>query len=108
MDQWSALRSYLVTTLFVLGCNGGSGSAETQGEEGSFDDGTGLGMGECASVCGTPGCGTCPQVDMVDGGGFQIDATEVDNGQYALMLEVEFDAEILPSSCGWKSGFEPE
>jgi sulfatase modifying factor 1 len=105
MDRWSTFRSCLVTTLFVIGCKGGSGG---EGQEGSFDDGTGLGMGECAGVCGTLGCGTCPQATMIDGGGFQIDATEVDNAQYAMMLEVEFDAEILPVGCEWKSGFEPE
>lgn len=45
---------------------------------------------------------------MVDGGGFQIDATEVDNAQYAMMLEVEFDASVLPPGCDWKSGFQPD
>ena len=28
---------------------------------------------------------------MVDGGGFMIDATEVGNGQYAELLEVDFN-----------------
>jgi sulfatase modifying factor 1 len=105
MSGRSAVFSgFAISLLLASGCNGTSGDGNT---EASYDDGTGLGAGECADVCGTPGCGSCPQVAMVDGGGFQIDATEVDNGQYAMMLEVEFDASVLPPGCDWKSGFQP-
>jgi sulfatase modifying factor 1 len=101
---WGAISLLAAGSLFLSGCSEtGEGNTEN-----SYDDGTGLGMGECADVCGTPGCGSCPQATMVDGGGFQIDATEVDNGQYAMMLEVEFDAGALPPGCDWKSGFTPE
>lgn len=107
-----SLRLGLVpTSLFcalVLGCGGTPAAEEDSESSDNFDDGTGLPDGDCMDVCGTPGCGTCPQATMVDAGGVQIDATEVDNGQYALMLEVEFDASALPSGCDWKSTFEPE
>ncbi|PRP94463.1 Formylglycine-generating sulfatase enzyme [Enhygromyxa salina] len=106
----SLLALFVLGSMATLGCNGGgSGDGDDEeSEEGAFDEGTGLGEGDCADICGTPACGTCPSATMVDGGGFQIDATEVDNGQYALMLEVEFDVEILPPGCEWKSDFEPE
>lgn len=106
MSRWSALFSCVACWLLASGCNDPTG--EDTGEDGVYDDGTGLGAGECGDVCGTPGCGTCPQATMVDGGGFQIDATEVDNGQYAMLLEVEFDASVLPPGCDWKSGFQPD
>ncbi|KIG13934.1 hypothetical protein DB30_07429 [Enhygromyxa salina] len=102
-------RSLFVSSLFALGCTGSGSEAadEEASESGPFDEGTGLGDGACTDACGTPGCGTCPSVSMVDGGGFQIDATEVDNAQYAQLLEVEFDMTVLPSGCEWKSSFEP-
>jgi sulfatase modifying factor 1 len=115
MARWSALlprftngryaRVLGLIGLLASGCNAGGGEADT---DNSYDDGTGLGAGECSDICGTPGCGSCPQATMVDGGGFQIDAAEVDNGQYAMMLEVEFDALVLPPGCDWKSGFQPD
>jgi sulfatase modifying factor 1 len=84
-------------------------ACNTGGEiiEASYDEGEGLGDGECAGACGTPGCGSCPQAAMVDAGGFMIDATEVSNDQYAALLEVELDASVLPPGCEWKSDFEP-
>lgn len=83
-------------------CNTGSEIIEA-----SYDEGEGLGEGQCSDVCGTPDCGSCPQAVMVDAGGFMIDATEVSNGQYAALLEVELDATVLPPGCEWKSDFEP-
>lgn len=103
-------RSLVFVSLVVLGCTGSgteAGDAEAEAES-VFDEGTGLGEGDCADVCGTASCGTCPTASMVDAGGFQIDAAEVDNGQYALLLEVEFDVGVLPAGCEWKSGFEPD
>ncbi|HVH99639.1 MAG TPA: formylglycine-generating enzyme family protein [Enhygromyxa sp.] len=76
--------------------------------EASYDEGEGLGDGECSGACGTPGCGSCPQAAMVDAGGYMIDATEVSNEQYAALLEVELDAAVLPDGCEWKSDFEPD
>jgi formylglycine-generating enzyme required for sulfatase activity len=99
--------SLLACSLCLFACTNTPAAEEEEGS-GNYDDGTGLGEGECADMCGTPGCGTCPTADMVDGGGFQIDAKEVDNGQYALMLEVSFDASVLPPGCDWKSGFVPD
>jgi sulfatase modifying factor 1 len=108
MARWSArlLLHGLAIALLTAGCKSdGGGEGDT---ENSYDDGTGLGMGECADICGTPGCGSCPQATMIAGAGFEIDATEVDNGQYAMMLEVELDASVLPPGCDWKSGFQPD
>jgi formylglycine-generating enzyme len=98
--------SCLVTLVCAPACTGGGGGPASE-EETGYDEGDGLGDGECADVCGTPGCGSCPQAAMVDGGGFMIDAGEVSNGQYAALLEVDFDATVLPSGCAWKSGFRP-
>lgn len=97
---WLSLT--MVAFAMLSACNG-----DGQIVEASYDEGDGLGEGECSGVCGEPGCGSCPQALMVDGGGFMIDATEVSNGQYAAMLEVEFDAAALPAGCEWKSHFEP-
>ncbi|NVB42898.1 SUMF1/EgtB/PvdO family nonheme iron enzyme [Pseudenhygromyxa sp. WMMC2535] len=101
-----------------MACGGGEGDdgeeeSSEEEDEGVPDTGDGLGMGDCADSCGTPGCGECPEgptmiaVD-VEGGGVQIDATEVSNAAYAPMLEVVFDASVLPAGCDWKSAFEPE
>lgn len=110
MSKVMLRRSLFLVSLFALGCKGsGTEAADTQDmEDTAYDEGTGLGEGACAGVCGTEACGTCPTATMVDGGGFQIDAKEVDNAQYALMLEIEFDAGVLPSGCDWKSSFEPD
>ena len=103
------LAAIVLSLACTLACGGGSGEEEqAEEEQGNFDEGTGLGEGECSDICGTPGCGDCPSADMVDGGGFQIDALEVTKGDYELMLEVEFDASVLPGGCDWKSGFEPD
>lgn len=105
-----AQLSFAVVIACTLACGGepSTTSGDEEDEPGNFDEGTGLGEGECSDVCGTPECGVCPSADMVDGGGFQIDATEVTNAQYAQMLGIEFDAGVLPSGCEWKSSFEPE
>jgi sulfatase modifying factor 1 len=95
-------RVFLLGSATLLACNSGSGIVEA-----NYDEGEGLGEGACSGVCGTPDCGSCPVDAMVDGGGFMIDATEVTNGQYAALLEVEFDAAVLPRGCEWKSNFEP-
>lgn len=102
-------RAWLValSCASALAC-GGSGADSGSEQEGNYDDGTGLGEGECTDVCGSAGCGACPSATMVDGGGFMIDAFEVRNADYAPMLEVEFDMAILPPGCDWKSGFEPD
>jgi len=93
----------------TLACTPGTGGQADDETGKSYDEGEGLGEGECAGACGSPGCGECPaETVLVDGGGFMIDATEVRNGQYAALLEVDFDAAALPPGCEWKSGFEPE
>src|SRR5690554_3217622 len=110
-------RAALLTIAFIglgsaLACNGGDG--QFVGSDGDtdtdkvYDEGDGLEEGDCTSICGTPGCGACPPSTMVDAGGFLIDATEVSNLQYATLLEVDLDADMLPRGCEWKSGFEPE
>jgi formylglycine-generating enzyme len=105
MDGITRSRSWFTALGFAatLACNTGNID-----EAPSYDEGDGLGEGACAGLCGTPECGGCPVAVMVDVGEFQIDATEVSNDQYAAMLEVEFDAAVLPRGCEWKSGFEPD
>ncbi|MFV8754298.1 formylglycine-generating enzyme family protein [Nannocystaceae bacterium ST9] len=70
------------------------------------------GSSDCAGECGTPNCGVCPESPVVEvPGGFTIGATEVRNGDYALFLDVVFEADYLdgwlPSECGWKNNFTP-
>ncbi|MFO7567065.1 MAG: formylglycine-generating enzyme family protein [Enhygromyxa sp.] len=101
---WLALS--LLGLASVLACN--SGEIDESNEAVSYDEGEPLGEGACADICGTAECGSCPVAPMVDGGGFMIDATEVSNGQYAALLEVELDAALLPPGCEWKSSFTPE
>ena len=117
MSRLLSRSSIALTTLALactLACNGSSSDdadTETTEEESesNFDDGTGLPEGDCADVCGTPNCGTCPgETPMVAGAGFNVEAYEVTNAQYAALLEVEFSAEAVPSGCDWKSGFEPD
>ncbi|MCA9699490.1 MAG: protein kinase, partial [Myxococcales bacterium] len=66
-------------------------------------DGTG-----CADVCGTPGCGQCPAVDMVAGPGFSIDAIETPIAAYALFVTVPFSPDLLHADCDWKTSFLPD
>ncbi|NVB36890.1 SUMF1/EgtB/PvdO family nonheme iron enzyme [Pseudenhygromyxa sp. WMMC2535] len=62
----------------------------------------------CSGSCGSPGCLPCPGDPMVDGGGFQIMATEVSNASYAQFLAENFDPDFLagwiPEVCAWKEG----
>lgn len=110
MSRRILARALLTITIFAPACTGATADGEDgETSEGNFDDGTGLPEGDCVGACGTPNCGVCPTAtDMVDGAGFQIDSVEVNNGQYAAMLEVEFGAEALPAGCEWKSGFTPQ
>jgi formylglycine-generating enzyme len=95
-------------TLTLLGIGLISACASENPDEATYDEGDGLGEGECTDMCGTPDCGSCPVANMVDADGFMIDATEVSNADYAELLEVEFDASVLPRGCEWKSGFVPD
>jgi sulfatase modifying factor 1 len=70
-------------------------------------DTTDTGIEGCADVCGTPGCGDCPDPPMIDGGGYLIDATETTVAEYAEFLAIEFDPSVLGPRCDWKIGFEP-
>jgi len=36
----------------------------------------------CEGECGTPGCGLCPEVEMIDAGDFRIDAFETTRAEY--------------------------
>jgi len=95
-------------SLALPACAAEGAEHDASGSGKSYDEGEGLGDGACADICGTPSCGRCPPATLVDAGGFSIDATEVRNGQYAALLEVDFDAAVVPAGCEWKSGFEPE
>jgi formylglycine-generating enzyme len=109
MDGFGLASVGVVILGFVVAC-----SSTDEGPH--YDSGDGLEQGECADVCGTPGCGECPDaasmvvigVPAALGAEFSIDATEVDNRQYAAMLEVDFDAAVLPPGCAWKSSFVPD
>lgn len=74
-----------------LGGGSGSGGQPTGGAAG--DD---AGPTTCAGKCGTAGCGTCPKPKTVLAAGFDIDANEVTNAQYAAFLEVGYVSTSVP------------
>ncbi|MFV8754252.1 formylglycine-generating enzyme family protein [Nannocystaceae bacterium ST9] len=69
--------------------------------------------GDCAGVCGTMGCGDCPDNGSVNiPGNFSISSTEVRNAHYAAFLEIGFTQDFLagwlPAECAWKNDFTPD
>ncbi|NUO48053.1 MAG: SUMF1/EgtB/PvdO family nonheme iron enzyme [Polyangiaceae bacterium] len=90
--------------VFLAGCNvllgtcgleadldatSGAGGGAAGAGAGIGDGGGGNGQSKCADVCGTPGCGTCPPLEMVAIPGaipFQIDAKEVTNAEYQAFV----------------------
>jgi hypothetical protein len=91
----------------------GDGDGDGDGDDDPGDGDLGDGDGDsnrCADACGTPNCGQCPSVSMVDAQWFLIDATEVSVGEYLQFAIVDFDASVLSSTCAWKpqvGWFEP-
>ena len=82
------------------------GTAESTGATDFTTEGQG-----CAGICGSPGCGPCPDRPMIAGSGYRIDRTEVSVGAYGEFLAVDFEVGFLAEECLWKSdwgGFEPE
>jgi hypothetical protein len=63
--------------------------------------------GPCQDVCGTPGCGACPDADMVAYPGFSIGAREVSNGEYQQFLAAEQDPAMQPDECAWNDDYTP-
>ena len=61
----------------------------------------------CTDECGTPGCGVCPELDMIDLPGFAIAAREASNADYALFLAAGVDPGAQPDVCAWNSEFTP-
>lgn len=85
---------------------GETGSSSSVGEA-STEEGGSTGDGLC-TMCGTPGCGECPEVPQVSfDGKFSIDAYEVTNAKYAAFLEVPISPEIQHPACAWKTDFTP-
>lgn len=83
----------------VAGTGGfGGGSAATTSTTGA---------GPCQGLCGSPGCGACPTVPVVDAGGFGIDALEVTRGDYAVFLADAVDPVSQVAWCQWNVSFEP-
>jgi len=60
----------------------------------------------CASSCGTPGCGECPDAPVADALWFFIDSTEVTVADYAMFEALEFDPIMLSPTCTWKQDVE--
>ena len=93
--------------------SGTGGGAGTEPGDGADDlDAPDATVGDspvrCASVCGTPGCGTCPTTPAITVGSFNIDAYEVTNAQYAawLALDPMINDQIL--ACEDNSSFRPD
>lgn len=86
----------------VQGTPSGSGGAG-----GSSNTTSTTGTGPCRGLCGTDGCSPCPEVAVVDAGGFGIDATEVPREAYALFLADAVDPATQSSRCTWNTSFLP-
>ena len=65
------------------------------------------GVPACAGVCGTPGCGACPEVPVIDAGGFGIDALEATRGDYQRFLADAVDPTMQSPQCQWNDSFQP-
>jgi len=65
------------------------------------------GVAVCAGVCGTPGCGACPDVPVVDAGGFGVDALEATRGDYERFLADAVDPAGQSPQCQWNTSYEP-
>lgn len=63
--------------------------------------------GPCMDICGTPGCGDCPDHEMVAYPGFEIGSREVSNGEYQQFLAAQQDPAIQPGECAWNDDFTP-
>lgn len=91
--------------------SGESTSGESTGGESTSGESTGdasTGESACMGQCDSPGCGVCPDADMVDVDGFMMDATEVTQGQYAGFLAANVAPEMQGLACAWNSDFTPE
>lgn len=89
------------------GTSTGEGTSTGGGADtGSSGEGT-TGVKVCAGVCGSPGCGTCPDGPMVDFPGFSIDAHEVSSARYGDFLAVDVDPGAQPAVCAWNLEFTP-
>lgn len=79
----------------------GDEETTTTGDESTTGD------SPCTGVCGTPGCGTCPDVAMIPFDGFKIDALETTNADYQEFLEAKVPTAIQGPSCGWNADYTP-
>jgi len=87
---------------------GGGGGAGTGG---AAESSSGSASGPCAGVCGTPGCGACPVVDVVvvaaPAGTFTIDKYEVDNASYNAFLAQSPSPSLAPAACADNTSYIP-
>lgn len=82
-----------------------STTGETSGDTtDTGDDTTGEPPG-CVSVCGTPGCGACPNAPQVDIDGYKIDKYEVKNEHYDAFLAAAVSPTLQPQECQWNLDF---
>ena len=89
---------------FTTDTTGTTDTGDTTGDTTSETTGA---PGPCQDVCGTPGCGTCPDAAMVPYPGFAIGAREVSNGEYQQFLAAAQDPAIQPAQCAWNDDFTP-
>lgn len=83
------------------------GAAAGTGGAGGNSTGATTGTGPCQGLCGTDGCSPCPEVAVIDAGGFLIDATEVTRGAYAVFLAEGVDVATQGAPCEWNDSFVP-
>ena len=69
------------------------------------------GGGTCVDVCGTPGCGACPTVGMVDiphaTNPYRIDAFEVTIAEYQAVLAAGYALSAQDRRCEYNLDFAP-
>jgi sulfatase modifying factor 1 len=66
---------------------------------------------QCASACGTPGCGQCPTPTRIPvtstTGAYAVDALEVTVAQYQAWLSTNPTTAMQRPECVWNDSYEP-
>lgn len=88
-------------------CVQGSLTASGGGGNGASGPTSTTGTGPCQGLCGTDGCSPCPEVAIIDAGGFGIDATEVTRGAYQAFLADAVDPSTQGPLCTWNQDLAP-
>jgi formylglycine-generating enzyme required for sulfatase activity len=114
LSPWWGIAPLTLSCSAVLGIDGLVADRVADGGAAGVEGGTAEGGGEsgadgggCASTCGTPGCGACPQPPRVPSGGAPIDVYEVSAADYAAWLATKPTLSGQRPECTWNDSFVP-